>query len=152
MWTSNENLPNTKVVDLEKLHKFGIQHFFIWARKIKIILVYKMVPKILRNHKPVPTSISLSVSPLPARTPPVDLVHGASADNWTQESTPGTPRRPLGLSSCTHVSLDTWALATPPTLRRAASYVRHLTVERLWPGSTYPRSSLASPRSPLAYK
>ena len=28
MWTSNENLPKTKVVDLEKLHKFGIQHFF----------------------------------------------------------------------------------------------------------------------------
>ena len=29
MWTSNENLPKTKVVDLETLHKFGIQYFFI---------------------------------------------------------------------------------------------------------------------------
>ena len=29
MWASNENMPETKVVDLEKLHKFGIQHFFI---------------------------------------------------------------------------------------------------------------------------
>ena len=33
MWTSNENLPKIKVVDLEKLHKFGIQHFFIWAQE-----------------------------------------------------------------------------------------------------------------------
>ena len=33
MWTSNENLPKTKVVDPEKLHKFGIQHFFIWAKE-----------------------------------------------------------------------------------------------------------------------
>ena len=29
MWTLNENLPNPKVVDLEKLHKIGIQHFFV---------------------------------------------------------------------------------------------------------------------------
>ena len=33
MWTSNEHLPKTKVVDLEKLHKFGIQHFFISTPK-----------------------------------------------------------------------------------------------------------------------
>ena len=29
----NENLPKTKVVELEKLHKFGIQDFFIWAQE-----------------------------------------------------------------------------------------------------------------------
>ena len=33
MWTSNETLNKTKVVDLEKLHKFGIQNFFIGAPK-----------------------------------------------------------------------------------------------------------------------
>ena len=33
MWTSNENFPKTKVVELEKLHKFGIQHFFILAQE-----------------------------------------------------------------------------------------------------------------------
>ena len=33
MWISNENFPKTKVEDLEKLHKFGIQHFFIWAQE-----------------------------------------------------------------------------------------------------------------------
>ena len=35
MWTSNENLPKTKVVEHEKLHKFDIQHFFIWAQEDK---------------------------------------------------------------------------------------------------------------------
>ena len=33
MWTSNEYFPKTKVVALEKLHKFGIQHFFIRVQK-----------------------------------------------------------------------------------------------------------------------
>ena len=33
MWISNKNLPKIKVVDLEKLHKFGIQYFFIWVQE-----------------------------------------------------------------------------------------------------------------------
>ena len=47
MWTSNENLPKVKVVDLKKLHKFDIQHFFVWAPEKRENLIYREVPKIL---------------------------------------------------------------------------------------------------------
>ena len=47
MWTSNENLPKTKVVDLEKLNMFGIQHFFIWAQEERENLDYRKVPEFL---------------------------------------------------------------------------------------------------------
>ena len=81
MWTSNENLPKTKVVDLETLYKFGIQHFFIWA--LENIENFSLLrgPWDFVNYRKVPISISLFVSPPLARTPPVDLVHGASAVN-----------------------------------------------------------------------
>jgi hypothetical protein len=66
--------------------------FSFEPKKIEIILVYRIVPELLGNHKLVPISISLSVSPPPARTPPADLIHGASAANWTQEGPSRTPR------------------------------------------------------------
>jgi len=39
---SNENVPKTKVVDLEILSKFGIQKFFFGVQKKGKKLVYKM--------------------------------------------------------------------------------------------------------------
>jgi len=85
MWTSNETLNKTKVVDLEKLHKFGSQHFSFEPKKIEKILVYQEVPEIseIANGSLSP-SPSLFPPPLTC-TPPVDLVHDASAANWAQE-------------------------------------------------------------------
>ena len=62
MWTSNENLPKTKVVDLEKLHKFGIQHFFIWAPKNIENFSLPWGPWDFINYRKAPIFISLSVS------------------------------------------------------------------------------------------
>ena len=79
MWTSNENLPNTKVVYLEKLHKIGIQHFSFEPLKLEKILDYREVPE---NSEIVNRSLPPSPSLFP---PPVDLVHGASAAIWPKE-------------------------------------------------------------------
>ena len=86
IWTSNENLPKTKVVDLEILHTFGIQHFFIWAPEKRENFSLPRDPWDFKNYRKVPFSISLSVPPPLARTPPVDLVHSTPAGIWAQES------------------------------------------------------------------
>ena len=70
MWVSNENLHNTKVVDLEKLCKSGIQHFSIWALQIGDNFRLPRGPWNFRNHIYALISISLSPGLLCSRRPP----------------------------------------------------------------------------------
>ena len=152
MWIKNENFPKTIVIKLEKLHKFGIQNFFIWAKENRENFSLPRGPWEFRICKYVPTSISLCVfaaaRPYAAGGPRPRRVRGHLG--------PGRPLRtpgcPLGLSSRLHASLAPWHGDTPPTMRRATSSGRHLATERVPASSTSPRRPLASPRHPLAYK
>jgi len=155
MWVSNENLHNTKVVDLEKLCKSGIQHFSIWALQIGDNFRLPRGPWNFRNH--IYALISISLSPgcsvrAARRTPPVDFVHRAPAAKWTRGSLSAPPGPPLGTSSRPHASqAASRAATTPPAMRRAAAAPparRRAPLTQI----DRPQSLHSSPRSSLAYK
>ena len=117
--------------------------------KTEIILIYREVPELLKfaNESMFPSP--LSASPPLARTPPVDLVHGASVAKWTRGSPPRPLGLPLGPSSRRRASPTppraalpcNPPLLPPPPRRRAVSGQTDLS-----------QTPLASPRSPPAYK
>jgi len=148
MWVSNENLHNTKVVDLEKLCKSGIQHFSIWALQIGDNFRLPRGPWNFRNH--IYALISISLSPgcsvrAARRTPPVDFVHRAPAAKWTRGSLSAPPGPPLGTSSRPHASQAASRAATTPPPCAAPLPLRPLAVVRPWPKSTAPSRSIPHP-------
>ena len=98
------------------------------------------------------TSISLSsrcsVSPAARRTPPVDLVHGASAAKWTREALQRHLARPLAPSHA-----DTRPKRSPepprrPAMQLAAYSLHPLAVESPKAKSTTPRRYSPHPGAP----
>ena len=120
--------------------------------KKEIFLVYREVPEFSEITNRPSSSSPLSVSPTARRTPPVDLIHGASATKWTQGSSPAPPGLPLGTSPRGHAPLRPSRAATPP--RHAA---RRLLApparRRVAPDQIdLPQTPIASPRCSPAYK
>ena len=57
-------MPETKIVDLEKLFKIGIQKFFdLTSRRVRIFSFCTAAPGLFSIGKQIPISLSLSLSP-----------------------------------------------------------------------------------------
>ena len=67
-------MPNRKVVDLEKLHNFYVEHFFILALDQREILIFSSAPEISEYCKTSPAFIFLLPSLPEAGAPPLAVV------------------------------------------------------------------------------
>ena len=106
MSTSNENLSKTKVVDLEKLHEFSFQYFFIWVQED-------------RENFSLPRGPSLSSARGAAarRRRTVDAVDV----HLDPQEPPNLPLGTLAGHSLTcHASKASWGGDTPPAMWNAA--------------------------------
>ena len=141
---------NTKVVDLEKLSKSGIQHFFIWSQEegenlklhnwiLELQFIYETAPAVfsyLRSPCSLPTASRRTPAPPPGcprvatRPKPPSSAHGLPL------------AIPSGCTSERH--------APPPTPcvthRRRRCAARHLAVA--FPGQAFPRPLRPTSPSP----
>ena len=118
-----------KLKNLKSYTSLVFNTFSFEPRKIKIILVYKMVPKIHRNHKLVPTSISLCLAaarsyaaggPRPRRVRGQLDPGGPAEDTWMAPWSLLAPTRVPGhLGVCHAAHHAPRRLLRPPPRHRA---------------------------------